>query len=509
MSSPAPPPPRTAADRDASDDERAAAGPDTEPTPDEALPSIGYIGRYALKYQVGEGGLGTVYAAHDPLLSRVVAIKTLHLEIAPEQRESFNALFLNEARAAAGLSHPNIVTVFDAGISEGHAYIAMALLKGQDVRQLREAGWRPTPAQAAVLVGRVADALAYAHRKGVVHLDIKPANIFMVSPGQPCVLDFGIARIAHRHDAQPGSHIAAGSPYYMSPEQARLQAVDQRSDVFSLGVVLYELLTGAKPFTGVGLEQITAAVLDHTPLPAHRVNRAVPKALSEIAARAMEKDVDKRFESAAAMSRELRRHFAESAGGDPVPQSLWQRWRSRKAAMAVGVVGVLGIGAIASGTWIDSRPPAPQLNAATRAAPAAQPPAEPTAAQALRSAPPQPVGAAASATQTARSDAPKPALADKPRRDKATAEARARDAVGRAGAAQTAAPKGRVRLAISPWGQVEVNGAAAGTAPPLTELILPAGSHQITIRNADFPPYSATVQVTADQPVTIKYKFGS
>ncbi len=162
------------------------------------LPSIGQVGRYALKYRIGEGGLGTVYAAHDPTLSRLVAIKTVNLQVPAAERESFNALFLNEARAAAGLSHPNIVTVFDAGLSDGSAYIAMELLKGVDLRQLRIEGWQPTPTQAAQLVRPVAEALAYAHSHGVIHRDIKPANIFMVGRAQPRVLDFGIARVAQR-----------------------------------------------------------------------------------------------------------------------------------------------------------------------------------------------------------------------------------------------------------------------------------------------------------------------
>ena len=124
-------------------------------TPTEDLPTIGHIGRYALKYRIGEGGLGTVYAAHDPLLSRLIAIKTLNVQLSSEEREQFNALFLNEARAAGGLSHPHIVTVFDAGVSPQGAYIAMELLKGKDLRQLLKDGWRPTPSQAALIVRRV------------------------------------------------------------------------------------------------------------------------------------------------------------------------------------------------------------------------------------------------------------------------------------------------------------------------------------------------------------------
>jgi eukaryotic-like serine/threonine-protein kinase len=319
----------------------------------EPLPTIGHIGRYALKARIGEGGLGTVYAAHDPLLSRLIAIKTLHLEIAAEQRESFNAMFLNEARAAGGLSHPHIVTVFDAGISDHSAYIAMELLKGRDLRQLREEGWRPTPPQAALIVRRVADALAYAHAKGVVHRDIKPANIFMVGRTQPRVLDFGIARIAHQHDGQ-GSDVAAGSPYYMAPEQARLQPVDRRADVFSLGVVFYELLTDQKPFRGQSLAEITQAVLQHKPPLANEVDAKVPAALAEIAARAMEKDPDHRYRSARALSRELRHWLEENVAADGGQATPLTPPPPRRRGWAVAALGAAVVAVAA--WWALGRP---------------------------------------------------------------------------------------------------------------------------------------------------------
>ena len=281
---------------------------------DRAIPTIGHIGRYALKYQLGEGGLGTVFAAHDPLLSRLIAVKTLNVKVADEERESFNALFLNEARAAGGLSHPHIVTVFDAGISDERAYIAMELLKGRDLRQLRQEGWRATPAQAALIIRRVADALAYAHSKGVVHRDIKPANIFMVGRTQPRVLDFGIARVAHRRESNDANS-GAGSPYYMAPEQVKREVSDRRADVFSLGVVLYELLTDTKPFRGDTLAQIRDAVLNHEPPLANKVDKAVPKALAEIAARAMAKDPEQRFRSARSFARELRQWLDANPAG--------------------------------------------------------------------------------------------------------------------------------------------------------------------------------------------------
>ena len=285
------------------------------------MPTIGHIGRYALKYQLGEGGLGTVFAAHDPLLSRLIAVKTLNVKVPEDEREAFNTLFLNEARAAGGLSHPHIVTVFDAGISDDRAYIAMELLKGRDLHQLRQEGWRATPAQAALIIRRVADALAFAHSKGVIHRDIKPANIFMVGRTQPRVLDFGIARVAHSHESGD-PHTGAGSPYYMAPEQVRRETADRRADVFSLGVVLYELLTDTKPFGGESLTQIRDAVLHHEPPLANKVDPSVPKALAVIAARAMAKDPEQRFRSARSFARELRQWLDDNPTGPEGEKTL-------------------------------------------------------------------------------------------------------------------------------------------------------------------------------------------
>jgi hypothetical protein len=488
--------------------------PDDKPS-DGPAPTIGHIGRYALKHQLGEGGIGTVFAAHDPLLSRLIAVKTLHVEVVEAERDAFNALFLNEARAAAGLSHPNIVTVFDAGISDDRAYIAMELLKGRDLRQLRQEGWRATPAQAALIVRRVADALGYAHSKGVVHRDVKPANIFMIGRTHPKVLDFGIARIAHQHDAHQTGDIAAGSPYYMAPEQARHEQVDRRADVFSLGVVLYELLTDLKPFRGNTLDEITTAVLKHDPPLANVVDPAVPEALAQITAKALAKNPEHRYRSARAFSRELRHWLDEntiSSDGDvqagPVPHTrpLW---------IVLGVLGAIVLGAVAWASFGPQRVAASTAAASAAPAPAASATvvvpdsvimAPEAAASAAAGTGSMPTPAAVAILPVAKEPKPAPTETPKQRRAREDHERDARRAPT-AATLPVPVPTGLLRIAISPWGEVEVDGRRAGTSPPLTELNLPAGRHQVVVRNTDLPPFGATVNVTADQPVTLKHKF--
>ncbi len=528
----------------------------------EDLPTIGQIGRYALKYKIGEGGLGTVYAAHDPLLSRLIAIKTVHVETAPEERAAFNALFLNEARAAAALSHPHIVTVFDAGLADQGAYIAMELLKGRDLRQLRLEGWRPSPTQAATIVRRVADALAYAHAKGVVHRDIKPANIFMVGRTQPRVLDFGIARVAHPQGSSGPKDVVGGSPYYMAPEQVRQEPADRRCDVFSLGVVLYELLTEKRPFNGGSLAAVYTAVTEHQPPTPRQVNPLVPAGLSEIAMKSIEKKPDDRYRSARALARELRQWLDEHAEEGELLEPTSGAGRKRALRWGAGAATLL---ALSAATWWGklphqavpavaraSHPPgtpvppppvtpaAPLLGSAAPAAPAASGTGRsagthgaPVAAAEAPNAPPAsaaggtPVivaGASRSdaiAAGTEPINAPGAGTPPAPSTPRQAAEApsetarqrRAREARQRGDVAKNAVPAtahtGTVRLAVSPWGQVEVDGRPVGTTPPLNELSLSEGHHVIVVRNADFTPLSTSVVVQRGQAVHLKHRFGS
>jgi serine/threonine-protein kinase len=505
--------------------------------------SIGHVGRYALKSVLGKGGLGTVYNAWDPLLSRTVALKTLHIDSDPASRESLDAMFLNEARAAAGLSHPHIVTVFDAGPSDSGVYIAMERLQGQDLRHLLLQGVRPGPIEAAQVVRRVADALAYAHRKGVVHCDVKPANIFMTGRMHPKVLDFGIARVAHR-DVPALEGAVAGSPYYLAPEQVDGRSVDRRSDVYSLGVVLYELLVGKKPFEGKSLEEITAAVKAGDAAPAHRVSPKIPLGLSVIASRAMAADPDQRYPSARHLSMELRhwvdsaeaRALKDEARGVAAPTPA-KNQLLRIGLPLLGFVVVLGaLGWLKFGTSpaeLAGTPPAASAPAPVNVAAAAPSAVSISpAAVAAEEAAARASAAAASATAALAASAPvvaeagsaatagdangasaADAAASKPTVISKAEAARRRKAAAVAtvteGVPITAVlSEGVVQLAISPWGQVEVDGKAMGTSPPLTRLTLNSGNHTITVRNTDFPAYTQTVTVDGESPVTLRHRFG-
>jgi eukaryotic-like serine/threonine-protein kinase len=489
----------------------------------QLLPTLSHVGRYLLKHQLGSGGLGAVYAAIDPLLSRQVAVKMLHVaELDTAERGVLESQLLAEARAAAGLAHPNIVTMYDAGLAPEGVYIAMERLQGKDVRQLLADGWRPDAVQAARIAKRLADALAYAHGKGVVHCDIKPANIFMVGRTQPKVLDFGIARVTRQRgrggdgdavDIDTGSLGATpaelGSPYYVSPEQLRGEELDARADVYGVGVVMYEMLTGQRAFAGNSLDEIRNAVQGGNVPAAHEVNLKVDRALSDIVARAMARKPGDRFRSARQLSRALRTWISEETNG-LVHQPQTKPWRGWGGWVWAGS-GALAVGFIALVWMLAPHEQQAAPDAVVAVAPKAVPVATAPAPAAVTTPPAveAPVVITEAAVPAAPASAPaKPRV--EPARVVAKTKAPAKDKAPVAAAEPTpAAPPapGVLQLAVTPWGQVEVDGRAMGTTPPLTRLTLPAGSHQIVVRNGDFPAHTVNVTVGEDKPVTLRHRF--
>jgi len=284
------------------------------------------VSRYRILSKLGGGGMGVVYEAEDSELGRRVAIKFLPEGTAP----SDDALerFRREARAASALDHPHICTVFDVGSHEGRPFLVMERLKGHTLRHLVET--RAMPVDDVVrLGGQIADALDAAHRAGIVHRDLKPANLFVTERGDAKILDFGLAKMGGPESGGPvtadaptvaGEHLTEagttlGTVAYMSPEQARGQVVDARSDLFSLGVVLYEMATGRLPFQGENAAEFFAAILKGEPAPPGELNPEIPASLEQVILKALEKDPTLRYQTAAGLRGDLLRLKRDASSG--------------------------------------------------------------------------------------------------------------------------------------------------------------------------------------------------
>ena len=264
------------------------------------------LGHYRIVEKIGEGGMGEVYRAHDDHLDRDVAIKVLPEELADDEERL--ARFQREARAAAALDHPNILAVHELGIHDGRPFMVTELLEGRTVRQAIDAG-ELTNRQVIDISTQVAKGLAAAHDKGIVHRDLKPSNLFITSDGTAKILDFGLARVATVEVPDDDGEAATeelltsvgtvvGTAGYMSPEQVRGRVVDHRSDIFSLGVVIYEMLTGLSPFRRVTAADTVSAVLAEDPPPASETTSTVTPAFDGVVRRCLQKNPEDRFQSA-------------------------------------------------------------------------------------------------------------------------------------------------------------------------------------------------------------------
>jgi len=337
------------------------------------------IGKYEILGELGRGTMGEVYRALDPVLHRQVALKTLSVQMTPSDPEARDR-FMREARAAAGLNHPNIVTIHDFGQDGEVLYMAMELLEGTDLRDTIDRDSVRELDDKLAVMDAVLAGLDYAHARGVIHRDIKPANIHLGPDGQVKIMDFGLARVNTSEMTQDG--IVVGTPNYMSPEQALGEKVDGRSDLFSTGAVLYELLTGHKPFEADSTPSVLFQVVHREPPQVKRWNSTVPDPIVAVVDRSLVKDRDRRFASAAEMrdalleagkaAREGRSVALPEGSGAAVrsPSSSAARsgrtarrrtrGRTRRAPLVLGLVGTaLAVAALGVGTtlWLRSRPP--------------------------------------------------------------------------------------------------------------------------------------------------------
>ena len=494
--------------------------------------------------------MGTVYKAVDPLIERTVAIKTISLNLSNEERAEFEERFYREAKSAGRLSHPNIVTIYDVGETGDIAYIAMEYLEGESLREMLDSGVVLPVEMIGKIAARIASGLNYAHRNFVVHRDIKPANIMITPNRNVKIMDFGIAQIPTGSRTQLGTVL--GSPKYMAPEQVDGQATDGKTDIFALGVVLYEMLTGTTPFNGDNLSAIMYKILNEEPAPPSTINPRVPPVFDRIVSRALAKRPEDRYRTAREFARDLRNQdavplhaasrptvsnrsaTARQASSLPADEQdtimFLPTRKARKVIAAASVdrkAGIKGPIALAlqgallrrkalffvvpvlaiTSFAIYLQSPSPQR----RAAP-------PVPVASVLEVPPAAISQPAVVAENAPVVSPAAPVASPaaPVKSIARVVPVAKKTPVPATLAQekpTPVPapltqeKATLSLAISPWGEVFIDGENMGVSPPLNSLQLEPGSHTVEIRNQAFAGYRDTVDVKPGQSLKIKHKF--
>jgi serine/threonine protein kinase len=524
------------------------------------------IGRYEVVSVLGQGAMGTVYKAVDPLIERSVAIKTINLKLSKEERVEFEARFYREAKSAGRLNHAGIVTIYDVGETDEIAYIAMEFLEGESLREMLDSGVVLPIEMIGKIAVRVAGALNFAHENQVVHRDIKPANI-MIMPGHDIkIMDFGIAQIPTGSRTQLGTVL--GSPKYMAPEQVTGQPTDRRTDVFALGVVLYEMLTGVAPFSGDNLSAIMYKILNEAPVPPSTINSRVPPVFDRIVSQALAKRPEDRYQTALEFARDIgkleavfpREARRPDASNDPasvvparkaavgqkddatvflpphkareliaVPPSGNGARLKKKIALLLGMAQqrpkplMLAASILIVAAFViypqgpqplgdkDAASGARPLEAIAGGMPQPVPPPE----RVIATSPEAPMVASASAVQASESVRPPTAKPPPPAKEiagpaaipKVSPPPEVQASARVAPPASKTPAKASIAFAIAPWGEVHVDGKPVGVSPPLAALQLDAGKHKVEIRNRASAPYRATVDLKPGQSLKIRHKF--
>jgi serine/threonine protein kinase len=275
-------------------------------------------GRYEISGELGRGAMGVVYKATDPVIGRTVAVKTIKLseEGTGLSRPELLTRFQTEARAAGLLTHPNIVVVFDAGEEDGLYYITMELVEGKSLQAHLDGGQAFALPRVLRIMEQTCSALQFAHERNVVHRDIKPANIMLTADDTVKITDFGTAKILQFGTMQQTAHVM-GTPSYMSPEQVKGRAVDGRSDIFSLGVLLYEMVTGEKPFPGQNITTVIYKIVNEEPVPPRQIDPSIHPGISAVVMKALTKEPEARYQSCREMLEDLRNYRTIAPGGSP------------------------------------------------------------------------------------------------------------------------------------------------------------------------------------------------
>jgi len=357
-------------------------------------------GRYQIVSELGRGAMGVVYEGFDPVIGRAVAIKTMLTEgLSGNEFETYRARFQREAQAAGVLAHPNIVTIYDFGEDEGFLFLAMELLRGKSLEKLLQEQ-TVLPIETIIpIYQQVCSALDFAHLHKIVHRDIKPANIMILENGQVKVADFGIAKMLTTGMTRAGQIL--GTPNYMSPEQVKGRGVDGRSDIFALGVILYELVTGEKPFAGQNVTTVIYKIMHENPISPRELEPTIHPGLSAVITRALAKSMDERYQTCTELAEDLK-NYRNLGGQSPSSTASIQRPMlaiSTNETAALDVSTLRGVTKAPAAEPVRPSPPAahapqaPQVEASPRVAPPqvqaqATPQIQPPAA-----APPRPVAA--------------------------------------------------------------------------------------------------------------------